>query len=150
MIESPTRERSDRLRPVSVWHLWLNPFTAPLMLAMVVWMAVVLVAIKLGELWRPGSDTAYDLDPSVDTKCPACQACLTLGTVDKRGRAVKTDTGLEFVMPDQTAECPACRRTFGRLSLGKVWTPWQERPDAKQGAAEAGRSPTELWRSDVH
>jgi hypothetical protein len=51
VTELPGQTRSARLRPVTVWDLWLNPFTAPLMLALVAWMVLVLVVVKLSE-WR--------------------------------------------------------------------------------------------------
>ena len=87
---------------------------------------------------RLNRDTALDLDPSVQPDCPACQARLALGQVDKQGHAFRTNTGREFVMPAQTAECPACRRSFSRFSLGKVWSSWAERQDAEPGAAADG------------
>ncbi len=90
----------------------------------IMWVAVSPV---LPRSWRLNWDTAFDLDPTVESECPKCQSRLTLGPVDKRGHVSQTVQGREWVMPTQTADCLVCRRSFGRFSLGKVWSSWQDR-----------------------
>jgi hypothetical protein len=129
-------------RPIEPWENCFAPVLVvviPLVFAVVLFVSAmgvifflvgVLVRAVLSPIlprsWRLNWDTAFDLSPTVDSKCPACQSQLTLGPVNKLGHVVRTDKQREFVMPSQAATCPQCQREFGRFSLGKVWTTWSE------------------------
>jgi hypothetical protein len=138
-------------RPVEPWEERLAPvvlpIVVPLLFATIMVMSAVGVCLLLGwaaispllpRSWRLDWDTAFDLDPSVDADCPACQARLSLGPVDKRGRMARTGDGRALELPAQTATCPQCRRAFRRLSLGKVWSSWDEQKNAEPDAVPGG------------
>jgi hypothetical protein len=135
-------------RPIEPWEERFAPIVVPVILllsfALVVGMAALAGVLFLGwavvspvlpRSWRLTWDTAFDLDPSVQAECPACQARLALGPVDKRGHVVPTQPGQQLVMPVQTAVCTQCHQVFNRFSLGKVWSSWQE------AAADPGTAP---------
>jgi hypothetical protein len=126
--DRPIEPWEDRLAPIVL------PIVVPLLFAAVMLMSAVGVCLVLGwaalspvlpRSWRLDWETAFDLDPSVDPECPECRSRLSLGPVDKRGHTFQTEQGHEFVMPAQTADCSACKRSFRRYSLGKLWSGWQ-------------------------
>ena len=139
-------------RPIEPWEERAAPFVLPFVLPLLFGAVLLVSAVGVLSLlawgavspvlprsWRLDRDTAFDLDPSYWPVCPACEGRLALGPVDKRGHTVLTDTGREFVMPSQSAECPTCRRSFSRFSLGKVWSSWAAHQDAEPGAARDAR-----------
>lgn len=111
------------------------PVLIPLMLAAIVFMAAVGAVLifahaalspMLPRSWRFNWDTAFDLNPSLDAKCPECRVALTLGAVDKRGHVLGTDRqGREIVAPAQAATCTQCGRAVRRVSHGKIWSGWE-------------------------
>jgi hypothetical protein len=147
-------------RPIEPWEERVAPFVMPFVIPLLFGAVLFVSAIGVLSLlawgvaspllpksWRLDWDTAFDLDPSYWPECPACEARMKLGAVHKRGHAHKTDLGQEYLMPTQTAECQACSRSFQRLSLGKVWSPWGECQNAEpidglpspRGTADEGR-----------